>query len=42
MEMWLMLVEVRNASRCISNVGIYIKDLMLGQLRMVRVAGSFE
>jgi hypothetical protein len=37
-----MLVEVRNASRCILNVGIYIKDMMSGQLRMDRVTSSCE
>ena len=42
MEMWLMLVKARNDSRCILNVGIYTKNMMLGQLRMVRVTSPCE
>jgi hypothetical protein len=42
MEMWLMLVEVRSASRCILDVELPIKDEMLEKLRMNRVTSSFE
>jgi hypothetical protein len=42
MEMWLMLVVVRNDSRCILDVGIYTRDKMLERLRRDRVTSSFE
>jgi hypothetical protein len=42
MKMWLMLVEVRNASRCILDVGIHTKDKMLERLRMDKVTRSCE